>query len=550
MADPAQFDHDRLGHILSDRLLKVPRFQRSYAWEAEHIQEFLRDLERARATRSKYFVGTVVLAADDADNSRQIIVDGQQRLTTAAILLMAARDRLRQLGKTEIADSVDNRFLRRFEMQAEDILTRLTLNPDNLDSYESLLSEDRSHLSDTDPLATCYDICLEHVRGISSKSAHRPLVDLVSQLEDDVQILLAVASSVSEAYVIFETLNDRGADLTTADLLKNYLFSKSGDYLDYVERRWVEMASVLDKPEDLVKFIRHEYSSRHGKVTARQLYRGLQDDIGDDRRSVKEYVSRLGRALERYTALRDPEDSFWDATSADVRDALLAMRRFRFESSMPLLLAAFEMWEQRKAARLAIKIVGWSVRAQYAGRLGGGTAEDAFGDAALAVTEGRATNQAEVLKELGRLVPSDEDFRQAFVAAGSIQSSRAKYVLSRMEREHRRRAGQSEDGIPDWSSRSVTTEHIYPQSKAKPSEEGKTDSLAGNVASLWNLTLLEKSLNRGLGGKAFAEKKNTYRSSAFAITKAVSELDDWTAEEARARLDDFADLAVRAWPLR
>lgn len=46
------------------------------------------------------------------------------------------------------------------------------------------------------------------------------------QLENGVQVLIAVASSLPEAYVIFETLNDRGADLTTADLLKNYLFSE------------------------------------------------------------------------------------------------------------------------------------------------------------------------------------------------------------------------------------------------------------------------------------------------------------------------------------
>ena len=59
----------------------------------------------------------------------------------------------------------------------------------------------------------------------------------------------AVASGLAEAYVIFETLNDRGADLTTADLLKNYLFSQSKDYLRHVEQKWTRVSSALDQPD-------------------------------------------------------------------------------------------------------------------------------------------------------------------------------------------------------------------------------------------------------------------------------------------------------------
>jgi uncharacterized protein with ParB-like and HNH nuclease domain len=269
MVELAQFDHDRLGHLLADRLLKVPRFQRSYAWDESNVEEFLTDLSNAREKSSSYFMGTIVLADDSDEPTRQLIVDGQQRLTTTAILLVAIRDRLRELGRQDLADSVEQTYLTRFELDQEENVTRLILNPTDLGSYESILVGGVS-LLDGPPLAKCYILCKGHVELVSPTSAqYRELVGIVSQLEKDVQVLLAIASGIPEAYIIFETLNDRGADLTTADLLKNYLFSQAGNYLTAVETTWTQISAGLDKADDLVKLIRHDYSSRYGKVTNR-----------------------------------------------------------------------------------------------------------------------------------------------------------------------------------------------------------------------------------------------------------------------------------------
>ena len=258
MADPARFDHDRLGHLLSDRLLKVPRFQRNYAWDESNVDEFLDDLTTARQASSSYFMGTVVLAEDADDPSRQLVVDGQQRLTTTAVLLAAVRDQLIELGRVDLAGSVNQKYLQRFELDQEAQVTRLILNPADLAAFEAIL-EGSAITAASPALSKCYKSCKDHVRTLAPTADHyRDLVDIVSQLDRDVQVLLAVASSISEAYVIFETLNDRGADLTTADLLKNYLFSQAGPYLSGVERAWTVVSSGFDRPDDLVKFIKHD----------------------------------------------------------------------------------------------------------------------------------------------------------------------------------------------------------------------------------------------------------------------------------------------------
>jgi len=96
MADPAQFDHDRLGHLLADRLLKAPRFQRRYSWHTDEVDEYWSDIQRARGADNAYFMGTVVLASDGTTDNRQLIIDGQQRIITTAILFIAIRDRLKE----------------------------------------------------------------------------------------------------------------------------------------------------------------------------------------------------------------------------------------------------------------------------------------------------------------------------------------------------------------------------------------------------------------------------------------------------------------------
>ena len=313
MADPAQFDHDRLGHLLSDRLLKVPRFQRRYSWQEEHIAEYWTDIERARDAGDAYFMGTVVLASDADGDNRKLIIDGQQRITTTAILFVAVRDRLREFDQTRPAQSVEDTHLSDYVLTEEQTVAKLTLSPDDHPTFSALL-EGRTEGLAEDRVASCYTQLKHYVDGLAPSAVdYRKLIDLVHYLDKDVQVLLAVATGLPEAYVIFETLNDRGADLTTADLLKNYLFSHAGTGIAHAESTWTRLTGRFDEPDAFVKFLRYEYMSRKGRVTNRELYKALQADIGHGAQPVRSYLERLEKALQRYVALREPDDASWSS---------------------------------------------------------------------------------------------------------------------------------------------------------------------------------------------------------------------------------------------
>jgi hypothetical protein len=552
MADPAQFDHDRLGHLLSDKLLQVPRFQRRYSWLQEHVEQYWSDIERARGAGDAYFMGTVVLASEEDSQNRKLIIDGQQRITTTAILFIAIRDRLKELGQKRAAQSVEDTHLSDYVLTEEQTVAKLTLSPDDHAVFSALLEGVSEHQLGDDRLSACYCQLKDYIDDLAPlETDYRRLIELVEYVDKQVQVLLAVASGLPEAYVIFETLNDRGADLTTADLLKNYLFNQAGNTgIAHAEGSWTRISGRFDKPDELVKFLRYEYMSRKGQVTNRGLYKALQSDIGQGAKSVRTYLDRLETAMQRYVALREPDDASWSSQAVEVKDSLLAFRRFGFEASTPLLLAAFADWTHTSATRFVDVVANWSVRAWIAGSLGGGVAERAFCDAAVAVAEGQAKNADEVRRFMHSIVPDDAAFKQAFAGYGAITTTRAKYLLARLERQHLTETGSQTDAMPDWSSKSVSVEHIFAKSMKRAAFDTEEDFEQFSLIrdQLQNLTLLERTLNAGLEDKSFKEKLGTYVKSAFALTRELGNTAEWTFAEANNRAEFLANLAVKAWP--
>jgi Protein of unknown function (DUF1524) len=111
-------------------------------------------------------------------------------------------------------------------------------------------------------------------------------------------------------------------------------------------------------------------------------------------------------------------------------------------------------------------------------------------------------------------------------------------------------AGVSTDAMPDWSSKSVSVEHIFARSLARDafSSDEDFDRFVTMRDQLQNLTLLERTLNTSLDDTKFENKVDTYAKSAFVLTRDLGELSEWTVAEGEKRAARLADLALRAWP--
>jgi len=561
MAQTTKFNHDTLAHLLHDNKLKIPKFQRFYAWDADNVNDYWGDITRAFENRRAYFLGTVVLAEIEDDTARKSIVDGQQRMVTTALTMYAISAELKRLNKTQAGEKIFSHYIADYDLIEEETVPKLVLGPDDHFIYEQIISGDspdkiRSGLPGKRPVSAvldAFELLAEKVSELADEGSYTRLVELSSYLDKEAQVLLAVASGLSEAYVIFETLNDRGADLTTADLLKNFFLSTAGDRgVDQALKNWTEISGFFDDSEKLVSFIKADFTSRWGAVKKRDLYYELQEKVGRGSKETLTYLRELNDAKNRYAALSSPDSDFWSSISTDIKDDLVANRRFQIEVPNAMYLAAMRLWKPKDFCELIHVGTGWSIRALLTGVMGGGTAEKVYGDLANGISSGELKSVADVRKRMvdKEFLPSDSQFRAGLMAVSDGNTSRAKYLLAMIEKEYRKSKGHSVEAPVSWESKSVSVDHIIPRSKkisaAADGSNSKTRELQHALA---NLALLERSINNSIGDLEYPEKGKKLADSEFLLTSQLAELSDFGDTEIEQRQQLLLDLAMKAWPI-
>ncbi|MBQ9954299.1 MAG: DUF262 domain-containing protein [Eggerthellaceae bacterium] len=210
----------------------IPAYQRAYSWGERECRELWLDLHRAARAGANHFMGTFLYAEDkpvgnageEAAGSRRLaIVDGQQRLTTLTLVLIALSRHLKATGRhvscatggeaTSIsAESISERYL---FANAQDV--KLTLSRNDRDTLRAIVRNEA--LPANAPKNLTHNLAF--FEGLMAE----PDFD-ANQLWAGLTHLAVIAAQVQQddpAQLIFESLNSKGLPLTTADLVRNYL---------------------------------------------------------------------------------------------------------------------------------------------------------------------------------------------------------------------------------------------------------------------------------------------------------------------------------------
>jgi uncharacterized protein with ParB-like and HNH nuclease domain len=122
-----QFSSLGIGSVLKLNRLQVPPYQREYAWENDQVDQLYADFSSAKAGNKDYFLGTIVTISRGANKPLEI-VDGQQRLTTTALLIAAIRDFLQARGGANmIVEAINTEFLNTIDRAAGERVPKLRL---------------------------------------------------------------------------------------------------------------------------------------------------------------------------------------------------------------------------------------------------------------------------------------------------------------------------------------------------------------------------------------------------------------------------------------
>ncbi len=552
------FEHKGIGHTLADKRLAVPLNQREYTWEEEHVIELFQDLQDAEASdEQEYFLGTIVLT--HGEDGQIEVADGQQRLATTTILLAAIRDHLLGSNNQGRADQIERDYLLSTDLRSEEIVPRLRLNVADNDFFQKvILSKPDSGDRSTAPAKASHrkivraaELARERIATIIA--GHKEdrkvgrLVDWVQFIREKARVILVTVPDHINAFVMFETLNDRGLPLAQSDLLKNYLLGRAGDRMQEVQQRWASMVGALETvggDEMTVTYLRHYYVLRNGPTRERELFSKLKSEIRNKQRTV-DFSTALADSAPHYVALLNPHHEKWNAYGTVTRKHIETLLALRVEQIRPLLFAVsrhFSVEEAKLAFRL---FVSWSVRFLIAGGRGG-LLDRHYGLRAQEIGTGQITTTKQLAKRMGDVVPADAVFESAFADARVSNAGLARYYLRALERKVKNQSDP--ELLPNEDEGSVNLEHILPEN---PGTEWNIDpeTAMAYYKKIGNMALLRAQVNVALGNGSFADKKPHLAASELVLTAEAGAEDMWGAAQIIERQKRLARLAIETWPL-
>ena len=244
----------------------IPDYQRPYAWDESNVEDFWNDV--LKDPSSAHFLGSIVVV----DGGQLEVIDGQQRLTTALIVLSVLRDKMRELNLKDLENGILNyiQFVNldgqsQYRITNEDEKARIRLIDDVFNGKP--LTENCKNREISPELAARKKVVELLERRLSESDAPSRVLVEVRDAVLEAEVVYTSGGDRKSAFTIFETLNDRGQDLTVVDLVKTVLFSNIGDSAHKKpQRNWKDFVNAVETSQidwlTLVDFFAYYWNSK------------------------------------------------------------------------------------------------------------------------------------------------------------------------------------------------------------------------------------------------------------------------------------------------
>ncbi|MCB0857324.1 MAG: DUF262 domain-containing protein [Solirubrobacterales bacterium] len=581
--------HSLLSHE-GNVMYRIPPYQREYSWHKAQWEDLFEDLIEADGS---HFLGTIITldqTKDALESNILHVVDGQQRLTTLTLLLAAVYSVLREnLDELDEDTRTDVTNLGRQLVRKSDKRSRVTpqIQGHNLDDYRAVLQEaglpiegERKPYYPLRRIRKCYGYFRSAIEKLSeSEQISQPQAALMVHDAALRAVLVKIeVASHADAFVLFESLNNRGLPLSPVDLIKNHLLAESEKKevmkVDEAFRRWNEiLASLGDNYTVQERFLRHFYNAfkpdlpevRDAPVaTKSRLIRIYETVLGHDLRQVLDSLADASEIYGRINCVLELDQP----SSLD-----LAFQRLMHAQGTPSYVLV--LWLVSNQSELDLtdeqiesavdRLVSFFVRRNLTGYPQTYALAKLFMSTIDAVGDAHGDEMLTVISERLRAnSASDDDFRDRLMGPIYDENSDvARFILStlaedQMTKETKVDLWRQENNRYVW-----TIEHILPQGENLPSawQEmlGGPEVAAGiqeeHRHRLGNLTIT--AYNSNLGNKSFVEKRDRqdpggrpigYR-NGLSLNQDLAVKDSWTAQDIEERTEGLTARVLERFPL-
>ena len=551
--------NDLLGN---GKIYRVPQFQRDYSWDQDNWEDLWNDIAIVNSTGSPHYMGSVVLQNDGS--KEYLIIDGQQRFTTLSILTLAFIARIQKLADDGVDPGANNErvniLMRQYIGQKDPASLRysskLFLNENNDGFYQSRLLTFKppiyvSRLSSSEKLL--WEAYLFFQKSIEITFAKQSGEELAKALNTIIgELLMFIQITVPDelnAYTVFETLNSRGVELTSTDLLKNYLFSlvaRSATDLNHVKAQWKKIIDAVGLKEFPV-FLRYYLQATKQMVTKESLFKVIKHYVITNA-DVFDLLDHLESYAYTYVALGTPDDDLW-STDKDIRGYINALKLFRVTQWKPLIMVAYEKLSPADFKKLCSAIVAIAYRYNVISKLQTNEMEKTYSKAAVNLFKNTAPTFQAALNDVKSLYVNDDEFKsyfqiKQFNTTNSTDKKQLRYTLYKLEGQE---TGRS---LYDFETDSGTIGHILPESYPEIWHTDFTEEeYDRNVYLLGNLTLLVPSKNnKDAADLPFDQKKEVYETSKYTLTNSLP-YSSWLPATVKQRQAHLARLATAVWKI-
>ena len=533
----------------------IPVYQRFYSWDIDQCKRLWNDIvEMQRKGKAGHFVGSIVNIAEQAMPTgvqKYMIIDGQQRMTTLTLLLLALRDYAKNnpSDTTINARRIDNMLLKN-EYESGEERYKLLLTETDREILISLVEEKPITEGTRSRLIDNYNF-------FANKLAVKEIQPIeVYESIGKLQIVnITLERDVDDAQAIFESLNSTGKELSESDLIRNYvLMGLEPTEQTYVyEHFWrpMEQLFVYETQGTVMDaFFRHYLTMKLARIPKQgrvyeefKLYH-LNCEFG----TIRELCQDLLDYAKYYTNIVFKRNS-----DLDLKKLYEDIIDLRMEVSYPFLLkihhdctdGIITSDELKEILKLCISYV---LRRAIC-EIPTNSMNKTFATLKNYIKPDDYLNSVKaffVMQDTYKEFPDNDKFEGAFVSRDIYNMRARNYILSRLE--------NFENKAPIIIE-NYTIEHIMPQNK-NLSLEWQADLGADwqevqkkYLHTIGNLTLT--AYNSEMSDRPFREKMNMpggFKESALRLNKYIVLLNEWNEKHIQERANMLAKQAESIWP--
>ncbi len=536
----------------------IPVYQRNYTWKAkEEVEVFLDDTERLLYKESSaHFFGIVIyLGLPRAFNHHEYqVVDGQQRLTTVFLTLYALKHIAQQdIYDSTFPDKLDDMYL--INKYIEDASMKLKLKPlvsdDNV--YVKIVEGNLKNISPEEQNTNVYKnyVAIKNRIGkwLSDDYSLEAILDALQKL----YIVTIPLLNTDDPQQIFESINSKGAPLTAADLIRNYLLMGEEDVEQerLYEKYWKPLEAKVEDSKELEEFFRLFLANQTFDLPKKkEVYSAFKLWCDDEETSKQEIFEKINQYMGYFWALYREEDAIKN---------LPALRFFRRNPSVlpaPFLMEMYKLCDEQKISPRTLDVIIdlvdiYLTRRALAAR---DTSEitrffPSFLRHVILATGDKYENIVDNVKYFlinetrftAMKMPTDQDLRDFLSHNDAYILKCTRSVLDKLELV---------DNSAQVDLSNLSVEHLLPQTATdywkKYVPEDEYDQYVGLIG---NLTLATSLNNSQMGNDEWDKKKQILEQTRhIKLNEELLSYNEWTKADIENRTQQMIDRIIKHYP--